>query len=238
MKLKVFSLFVLASLPAFSSALFFGLNITPPEDLLNLIGLTGPFNNLLTLTPNQTFMAFALSAIAAGLAAFALRSTLLALEPRPHTATLINGNSNTAATENYGYGTYGGYDEGTYRSKRQVDAYSDAEAHGFVNEMYLAIPDNDLESCFERLVCDIASDPTAFTTNASVIHGVKEAAGLQHAISQKAFVVAKQLLRAVEFGESAKHVGLCETVYNRCQWTGKEMDGLLSEYQKLAQDVL
>jgi len=233
MKLKMFSLLLVVAMPAIANALFFGIRLNNPD------GTT-----LVETNPNQTAVAVVIAGIVAALAGYALAATLELLagakaDDGTVDATGYGYGSHATAAPATGYGAaapaatgYGYAAASTdshdhshsehHRYKRM--ALDEETKHAYINDMYLAIPEYNLESCFQRLVCDVASQPASFQSNSSLVKGVRDAVHLR--LSPEAVRVSKTLLRAIEFGEVAGDVALCEDVFNRCPWTGSQMDAM------------
>jgi len=201
MKLAVVVLFVTLSLPAFTSALFLGLS-GGSAVTIGATSVTATQVALLGLTVVGAKLGF-LAGMAIGRALKDARS---------------RGRSSKRYSRRWG--------------KRSVE--DEAEDVSMVmNSLMNEIDDGHLDGCFQRLVCEIAAQPTEFEGNSDILKSVELSSGLE--MDQRAVSVSKRLNEALQFGADLKKVYIgadyCEQVFNRCFWSGKQMDFLISEYK-------
>jgi len=208
MKLELLVLFAALTLPALSSALFFGVTLT------NTAGAT-----ILALNPTAVAGLAAIGVAGAGLAA--ATAALLARPPPPPPAP--------APAPRPTKGRY--YKKNKhYRGRRDSAAQTTVTldtADQLYDKIFGDLAENKMVGCFQRLVCDIAARPAGFADNVPILEGLGLAEQLE--LNPTARTVSEQLLKAMQFGADLEDVGHCEGFFSECAWTGEEMDLVIKD---------
>jgi len=212
----MFVLGLALALPAVSNAFLFGLTFT------NAAGVA-------TLVLNaQTVGLLSLGVLGAtlGLAAVgAISAAALAPPPPPVVVDPVD------PAPVGGYGGYGHHG----RRRRQAlvtEKFAVNDLNQVFDAIFLDIAKNNMDGCFQRLVCDISARPAEFQKNLPIVAGVEMAKSHTLLLSPKATSVSQKLLAALEFGKATQDVKACEQVYNQCEWSGEQMNEVISQLQK------
>ena len=97
-----------------------------------------------------------------------------------------------------------------------------------LNLIFEDLEEEKIEGCFQRLVCDIAARPNDYKKNAPIVDGLQMVQ--TRYLSNEASTASRKLLEAVQFGKSAVNVVACEVTYNKCYWSGPQMDSFISKF--------
>lgn len=102
--------------------------------------------------------------------------------------------------------------------------------NSMVEQVFTDISERGMEGCFERLVCDISADPHRFqTTSLPIITSIQSSRTVQLS-TQKAKAVSARLFEAMRYGQVQRTVRACEEAFNRCEWSGSQMDAVISSF--------
>ena len=99
-----------------------------------------------------------------------------------------------------------------------------------MDTIFVDIHDSNMEGCFQRLVCDIAARPDDYQKNVPIVKGVQLIDA--DILSNKASSVSHKLMEALKFGQSNTDANVCETTFNKCHWSGPQMDKIISSFEK------
>jgi len=201
MKLGLSLVFVAIVLPALSSAFLFGVTLT------NTAGAT-----LLALNP--TAVGTLATVGVAGAALAGLGALALARPPRRQTTRVVK--TSTRRRPKY-----------RHRGRRDSAAATSVVDSEVYDAIFVDLAENKVDGCFQRLVCDIAASPAGFEKNLPILNGVQLAGELT--LSPLGRDVADQLLKAMQFGSDLKSQADCEAVFNRCDWTGADMERVIED---------
>jgi len=218
---------VALALPALSSAFLFGVTVT-----------TAAGAAALTVTATQLGL-IGLGVVGAklGLVTGALLGAEIAAKKQAKKQAI-----NQAKGNYYYYKTY------QTRGKREVSA--DVEEEYMLNQVMDDLLDEirvgRMEGCFERLFCDITARPAEYSRNQALVDGVETAATSSTRYARpEAFAVSRKLLDAARYGQFLQEnvsagfdaSTFCEQVYSQCHWTGKQLDQVITGYEKLAEQT-
>ena len=116
----------------------------------------------------------------------------------------------------------------TKHALQVTDAKVDVD--GVFDTIFVDIHKSKMEGCFERLVCDIAARPGDYQRNIPIIMGVEMIE--THSLTSEATLVSRRLLKALKYGQNTKDVRACEETFSKCNWTGQQMDQVISQFDK------
>jgi len=206
--LELLVLFAAVTLPALSSAFFFGVALT------NTAGAT-----IAALNPTALGGLATIGVVGAGLAA--LTAAVLTRPSPPPPAPLPPAPAPTRKP----------YKKYHHRGRRDSPAQPALPVVNTADQLYDSIfadlAENDLVGCFQRLVCDIAARPAGFADNFPILEGLAVADQLE--LSPVGKTVSEQLLKAMQFGTDMEDVGHCEGFFSECKWTGEQMDLVIKD---------
>jgi len=154
-------------------------------------------------------------------------AALAALKPRPPTVTVIRQPSPTRG---------GKYYYSRHRGKRQTISFartggSSSELSEKFNEIFLEIEDTSMDTCFQRLICEIMAGPEDNRMGESyqLIAAIEIAMAFR--LSPRAMAVAQRIATGKRVGKAAGDVGVCASTYKQCRWTGLEMQQAIQQFQ-------
>ena len=107
---------------------------------------------------------------------------------------------------------------------------------------FVEMSEQNTAGCFQRLFCDMAADPTGYEEHLPMMTAAEAAATMKFS-NKAANEIVSGLNQAMAYGKSMgvyqgeARAMLCEATYDRCPYTGTQMEFAITEVEKIENAV-
>jgi len=217
MKFALVLLCVAVALPAISQAFLFGITLTDAAGVALAAADPTQTGVIVLLGVLGASLAFAGGALASQLLFPAAEEEVVEIDSYgPYKRQGLQQRSNRRRRVKLG---------AQFRNRRDVSV-TEIDINGIMDTIFVDIHKTNMEGCFQRLVCDIAARPAEYPKNVPIVNGVQLIDA--EFLTNQASSVSRKLMEALKFGQATTDVNACEATFNKCDWSGPQMDKIIS----------